>query len=90
MEGGRVPARDPTLKSPLPYCRRLSDAQFVGRFKTVLAQQAWSVEACGLWQSEFAVAFVMLPALSAVGKSGGDVAILDIDPKVGHTQGDHM
>ncbi|HKP62124.1 MAG TPA: IPT/TIG domain-containing protein [Polyangiales bacterium] len=38
----------------------------------------------------FAVAFVMLlPALSAVGcKSGGDVAILDIDPKVGHTQGD--
>src|SRR5262245_50230058 len=43
----------------------------------------------------FAVPFTMvLPALLGVllggtgCKSGGDVAILDIDPKVGHTQGD--
>jgi hypothetical protein len=38
----------------------------------------------------FAVALtVLLPALAAVGcKSGGDVTILDIEPRIGHTQGD--
>src|SRR5687768_14631224 len=35
-----------------------------------------------------AVAFTVLFAALAACKSGGDVAILDIDPKVGHTQGD--
>jgi hypothetical protein len=48
------------------------------------------VEAFEMKIRAFAVALtVVLPALAAVGcKGGGDVTILDIDPKVGHTQGD--
>jgi hypothetical protein len=48
------------------------------------------VEAIEMKKPAVAVAFTcVLAALAALScKSGGDVTILDIDPKVGHTQGD--
>jgi hypothetical protein len=65
---------------------------FIGEFPIRDAVQCRPslVEASEMKIRAFAVALtVVLPALAAVScKGGGDVTILDISPKVGHTQGD--
>jgi hypothetical protein len=65
---------------------------FIGEFpiRDAVYDRPSLVEASEMKIRAFAVALtVVLPALAAAScKGGGDVTILDIDPKVGHTQGD--